>query len=176
MIKGKTVFLRAMEPEDIDILYTYENDPEVWHVSNTYIPFSKHFLSQFIATSGNDLFVDKQLRLMIVLQKSKKCIGTLDFFEFDPMHLRAGIGILIEKSHREQGIATEAVQLAAEYAFNNLNLHQLFVHITDDNPASIRLFEKTGFEKTGIKKDWLCIMNNWKDVFFMQLLNKPNRK
>lgn len=172
MIKGKTIFLRAMEPEDIDILYRYENDPEVWHVSNTYIPFSRHFLSRFIESSQNDIFVDKQLRLMIIQNKTNRCIGTLDFFDFDPMHLRAGIGILIEQSHRGKGFAYEAVMLSADYAFNFLNLHQLFVHVTDDNSKSIKLFEKAGFLRTGIKKDWLCIMNTWKDVYFMQLLNR----
>jgi len=171
MIRGEKIFLRAMEPEDIDMLYDFENDPEVWHVSNTYIPFSKHFLTQFIFNSCNDLFVDKQLRLMIILNKGEQCVGTLDFFDFDPMHMRAGIGILVEKSSRGKGIATEAIRLASEYAFNFLNLHQLFIHVTQDNPSSINVFEKSGFIRTGIKKDWLCIKNSWKDVLFMQLIN-----
>ena len=72
MINSKSIVLRAMEPEDIDKLYLWENDPEVWIVSNTYIPFSKHFLSQFIINSQNDLFIDKQLRLMIMLKKEDR--------------------------------------------------------------------------------------------------------
>lgn len=171
MISGKKIYLRAMEPEDIDKLYGFENDPDIWHVSNTYIPFSKHFLSRFIENSSNDLFIDKQLRLMIIESQHNQCIGTLDFFDFDPMHHRAGIGILIEKSEREKGFASEAVELSIQYAFSFLSMHQLYVHVTNDNPASIRLFEKSGFVKTGSKKDWLLIDNTWKDVHFMQLIN-----
>jgi diamine N-acetyltransferase len=171
MIRGKNIYLRAMEPQDVDLLYKWENDPHIWHVSNTYIPFSKHFLISFINNSGNDLFADKQLRLMIVNSKINNVSGTLDFFEFDPMHRRAGIGILIDEKYRNRGYASEAVELAVRYAFTFLNMHQLFVHVTSDNPHSIKLFTKAGFQETGVKRDWLLVENKWKDVHFLQLMN-----
>jgi diamine N-acetyltransferase len=171
MIQGKKIFLRAMEPNDVDQLYLWENDPEIWHVSNTYIPFSRHFLSSFIANSGNDIFTDKQLRLIIMDNENHLISGTLDFFEFDPMHRRAGLGILIDEKYRNRGYATEAVELAVRYAFRFLNMHQLFVHITSDNPLSIKLFKKAGFLETGVKKEWLLVENKWKDVHFLQLIN-----
>ena len=175
MINSKSIVLRAMEPEDIDKLYLWENDPEVWIVSNTYIPFSKHFLSQFIINSQNDLFIDKQLRLMIMLKKDETCIGTLDFFEFDPMHKRAGLGILVDKEHRNKGIASEAISLAIQYAFDHLNLHQLFCHITEDNDISAKVFFNAGFEQTGIKKDWILTSTGAKNVLFLQYINNGNK-
>jgi diamine N-acetyltransferase len=174
MIKGQKIYLRAMEPDDISRLYIWENDPEIWHVSNTYIPFSRHYLNRFIETSGNDLFADKQLRLMICSKDSNEAIGTLDFFEFDPMHRRAGVGILVAPEHRENGVAAEALQLAVDYVFEVLNLHQVFAHVTSDNFPSLHLFQKAGFEITGEKKHWLMIRNSWKNVVFLQLINQKN--
>jgi len=176
MIQGKNISLRAMEPDDVDILFDWENDPLIWQVSNTYIPFSKHFLQQFIANSNNDLFADRQLRLMIVSRKSKTCIGTLDFFEFDPMHRRVGLGILVSEKYRKNGFASEAVLIASQYAFEILNIHQIFVHVTTDNPASIKLFSNSGFVQTGIKKDWILSNNVWKDVCFMQHIHNNNKR
>jgi len=162
MIKGEKIYLRAMEPEDMDAMYVWENDPEVWHVSNTYIPFSRHFLKQFISNSNNDIFTDKQLRLMIILNENE---------EFDAMHRRAGTGILIDKQHRQQGYAIEALELSKKYAFNTLNLHQLFAHITMDNEPSLNIFQKAGFKISGTKNDWLISGNTWKHVYFLQLIS-----
>ncbi len=170
MIRGKQIFLRAMEPEDVDQLYLWENDPEIWKVSNTYIPFSTNYLHEFINSSHNDLFIDRQLRLMICLSKEKTCIGTLDFFEFDPLHRRAGLGILVDRNYRNKGIASEAIGLATGYAFDFLNLHQLFCHVTIDNANSSKAFIKAGFEQTGLKKDWILTSEGPKNVLFFQLI------
>ena len=48
--------LRALEPEDIDILYRWENDPKVWKVSGTVAPFSKYILRRFIEDQKYDIY------------------------------------------------------------------------------------------------------------------------
>ena len=63
---GMQVHLRAMEPEDLEVLYQMENDPSTWDVSNFSVPYSKYVLKQYIENSQCDMFADKQLRLMIV--------------------------------------------------------------------------------------------------------------
>jgi len=170
MIKGENIYLRAMELSDIDVIYDWENDTDVWHVSNTYMPFSKYFLNEFISKSNNDLYTDKQLRLIIVKNIDLQRIGTIDLFDFDPMHKRAGLGILIDKNNRGNNYAKEAIKLAKKYAFEFLNLHQLYCNI-EDNDISIKLFCNANFVITGKKRDWLLINNEWKNVVFLQLIN-----
>lgn len=171
MISGNQIYFRAMEPEDADLLYAWENDTEVWRVSSTVIPYSKHYLKEFISRSNNNIFSDGQVRLMIMLKETNICVGTLDLFEHDPINLRAGIGILIDRNYRNAGIASEAVQIAINYAFSILNMHQLFCHVVEDNLASIKLFQKSGFTITGTKKHWVIEDRVWKDTLFMQLIN-----
>lgn len=58
------VTLRAIEPEDLDILYRIENDREVWNVSATNVPYSKYMLHDYIANATGDIYTDKQVRMM----------------------------------------------------------------------------------------------------------------
>jgi diamine N-acetyltransferase len=168
------IVLRAPEPKDTDLLYQWENDPEIWKVSNTIAPFSKHILEQYIETAHLDIYQVKQLRLMIDAKDADqiKTVGTIDLFDFDPFHLRAGVGILIGyKQDRHKGLASLALRKFISYGFDILQLHQLFCNITISNEESIRLFISCGFEITGRKKDWIKTLDGFEDELILQLLN-----
>ncbi|MCB0805499.1 MAG: GNAT family N-acetyltransferase [Bacteroidales bacterium] len=170
MIRGKNIELRAVEPTDVDLLYAWENDESLWHLSNTLTPFSRFDIEQYVLNAGQDIFAAKQLRLMIVI--SDKAIGSIDLFDFEPAHKRAGVGIMVVKNERNKGYASEALHVLVEYCFNVLHLHQLFCNISADNQASISLFSKEGFEIIGLKKEWLLIRNKWVDEYILQLINR----
>lgn len=162
--------LRPLEPEDLEILYQWENDPAIWQVSNTLTPFSRYILKQYIAESHRDIFETKQLRL-IIEDLSGNVVGAIDLFDFDPFHQRAGIGILIyNKENQSQGLATDALQLMNQYATKVLDMHQLYANITTDNEASIHLFKKVGFQLAGTKKDWIKTASGWLDEVLYQIL------
>lgn len=167
-LKGQHIQLRAIEPSDIDVLYQWENDAETWMVSNTQSPFSRFVLEQYITSSHQDIYSVKQLRL-IICNEENKAIGSIDLFDFDPNHLRAGVGILIaEKADRKKGYASEALCLLMDYCFSVLNLHQLYCNITIDNEPSILLFQKHGFQITGMKKQWVRDGESFKDELLLQ--------
>jgi len=167
---GKVRF-RALEPEDIDLLYEWENDAEIWEVSNTLEPFSKYILAKYIKESQRDIYESKQVRMIIETLESQ-AIGAIDLFDFDPFHFRAGVGILIhDEKDRKLGYATDALQLLCTYAANYLRLHQLYANISEENTASIQLFTGNGFELCGTKKDWRNTANGWKaELMFQKIL------
>lgn len=169
-MRGKTINLRAIEPADIDILYKWENDTSIWYLSNTIEPFSKFILEQYILSSNQDIYSKKQLRLMIDINESKKTIGSIDLFDFDPKNKRAGIGILINKNERGKGYASEALELLINYSFHTLDLHQLYCNISADNNVSLKLFHNFGFEIIGLKKQWNFINDKWMDEYMLQLI------
>lgn len=167
-LQGQHILLRALEPGDIEALYQWENDTDNWKVSSTQTPFSRFVLEQFIASAHQDIYSVKQLRLVICTNENKP-VGCIDLFDFEPNHLRAGIGVLIaEKSERRKGYASEALELLMEYCFISLNLHQLYCNITTDNEASVLLFQKHGFQITGIKKQWIREGDSFKDELLLQ--------
>jgi diamine N-acetyltransferase len=166
-----TIRFRALEPEDINLLYLWENNEDIWEVSNTYEPFSKYVLAQYIKESQRDIYETKQVRMIIETLKGK-AVGAIDLFDFDPFHFRAGVGILIHDiKDRKLGYATDALQLLCTYAVNHLRLHQLYANISVNNLVSIQLFKKNGFELTGTKKDWRRTLDGWKsELFFQRIL------
>ncbi len=162
------ITLRPLEPGDMDLLYTWENDIEIWEVSNTKTPFSKHILAQYLIEAAKDIYETKQLRLIIQNENSEP-VGAVDLFDFEPYHQRAGVGILIHKKEdRNMGYATDALTALSNYALEVLGMKQLFANITEDNTSSIHLFEKAGFKQTGLKKDWVKTFSGWKDELFFQ--------
>ncbi len=172
-MKQIKIKLRAIEPSDIDLIYSWENNPEVWDVSNTLIPFSRHTLEQYILSTQNlDIYIGRQLRLMVDAYEndSPKTVGSIDLFDFDPAHLRAGVGILIDGKERQKGYATEALKELIVYASSILHLHQLYCNILSSNHFSLKIFQSLGFSIIGLKKEWLKLNNSWQDEYMLQLL------
>lgn len=177
-LRNKVLILRGLEPEDLDFLYSCENNPEVWHLSNTLAPYSKFVLKQYLENSHHDIYTNKQLRLIIAKTETpEKAIGAIDLFDFDPFHQRAGIGILIHNvEERGKGYAEIALNLLIDYSFNYLKLHQLFCHIATDNLVSIKLFAKCGFTHCGTRKEWLNQSNGWLDELMYQKVNPGTKR
>jgi diamine N-acetyltransferase len=171
ILENKTISLRAPEPEDLDLLYIWENEPSTWQVSGTLTPFSKYVLKQYLEHAGKDIYEAKQLRMMIQLKSKHRPVGAVDLFDFDPHHQRAGIGILIaEPSDRRHGYAREALDTLITYCFKVLHLHQLYCNIAAGNQASIELFSAAGFEESGRKRDWLYRGSGFEDELLFQKL------
>jgi diamine N-acetyltransferase len=172
MLEGKNLMLRALEPADIDFLFKWENDEKLWHLSNTIAPFSRFVLEQYVLNSHQDIYTNKQLRLMIDLKnvEGNNPIGSIDLFDFDPINKRAGIGVLIAEENRNRGYASEALDLLIDYCFTNLQLHQVYCNISSDNEASLQLFKKQKFDLIGIKKEWILVNDNWVDEYLFQLI------
>jgi diamine N-acetyltransferase len=171
-LKGKNIYLRALEPEDLDFIHTIENDESLWELSNTITPYSKFLIKQYLEHSHKDIFEVKQLRL-VISSYSDKPLGMIDLFDFDFKNGRAGVGILVKESiDRKLGYGSEALQLLINYSFTHLGLHQLYCNISEENEASINLFSSKGFHKIGLKKDWNYVNGNFKNEYLFQLLNK----
>lgn len=180
ILEEKDIKLRAIEPPDAELIYQWENDSSVWHAGNTIQPFSRRIIEQYVRNATMDLFQQKQLRLMIDLKNGEgrpfRTIGSIDLFEIDSLHQRAGVGILIHKKEdRNRGYAHQALKVLINYAFKVLFLHQLYCHIDCDNEPSLRLFKNNGFRITGTKIDWVRTEREWKDELLLQLIN-PNHQ
>lgn len=168
ILENEKVRLRALEPEDLDLLYEWENNTTVWESGSTIAPFSKKILKDYIDNSHLDIYEAKQLRLMIDERSSGKTIGAIDLYDFDARNRRAGIGIYVVEEFQRKGYALNALQVLLTYCSSMLLMHQLYVEVQVDNKASLSLFQKAGFSIVGAKKDWLIRKNGFVDVILMQ--------
>ena len=150
----KQIKLRAIEPEDLDLLYHIENDVELWNVGTSNVPYSRYLLHDYVANAKNDIYTDRQVRMMVENEEGK-VVGVVDLVSFDPANRRAEVGIIIMNDYRRQGYAIAVIDAIKDYALRILHLHQLYAYVDCDNNASMRLFEKTGFCESVKIKDWL---------------------
>lgn len=167
-LEGELTRLRALEAEDVDLLYVWENDPAVWGVSGTLAPFSRHTLRRFLDEQRFDLYAARQLRL-VVETLDGRAVGLVDLFEFEPVDLRAGIGTLIHGAgDRGRGFASDALDVLCRYARQVLGLHQLWCSVAPDNAASLTLFRRAGFVECGRKREWRRTPDGWADELLLQ--------
>ena len=168
MIKGEKIILRACEPEDLDLLYHWENDTTMWNVTNTYIPFTRATLRKYL-DSIQDIYTDKQLRLII--HDTEKPVGMIDLFEYEPHHGRAGIGILIaDAKDRGKGLANDAIVTLKRYCKDVLGMRLLFCNVLESNAASRQLFEKCNFGQVGVKPQWHRSADRYENEIMYQIL------
>lgn len=160
------VSLRAMEPEDLDLLYTIENNEELWQVGVTNVPYSRYLLHDYIAQTSGDIYTDGQVRLII--EVDGKPVGLADLTDFSPKHRRAEIGIIILAQCRRRGYAHEAITLMKHYAATELHLHQLYAIVDENNSAALELFTGLQFTRNARLQDWLCSPNGYEDAVVMQ--------
>ena len=166
-ISDDRLTLRIAEPEDAQQTYRWENDRNLWRVSETSCPTSLFQIEQFLLGNG-DLLANRQLRLMILLQGQASPIGSIDLFDYDPINSRIGLGILIEDEYRRQGFATQAIRLCMTYLFENLLVHQIHCMVDETNVESQQLFERLGFQRCGRRKDWIKTPEGYIDVITYQ--------
>ncbi|MDD3107666.1 MAG: GNAT family N-acetyltransferase [Alistipes sp.] len=172
LMESELIRLRALEPEDVGVLYKWENDTEIWKVSNTIAPFSKHTLQRFIEEQQRDIYETRQLRLIIESKQTGLPVGAIDLFDLDPYNCRAGVGILIyDQCDQGQGYASHAVSILIGYCFRVLNINQLYCNIPSHNIRSLALFKSKGFTIIGLKKEWTRTTSDWQDEYMLQLLN-----
>jgi Acetyltransferases, including N-acetylases of ribosomal proteins len=164
--------LRALEPEDLDVLYKWENDSSLWQNGSTLTPYSKFALRDYLENSLQDIFQTRQLRLIVEEKKTGNAIGTIDMYDYDPLDQRAGVGILLDEAYRNQGYGTETLQLIENYAFRFLMLKQLYAYAPLSNVPSVKLFEKCRYERSGTLRSWIKTPSGFGDVYFMQLINQ----
>jgi diamine N-acetyltransferase len=166
MSESPVVTLRAMEPEDLDLLYQIENDKNLWGVGATNVPYSRYVLHDYVANSSGDIYTDKQVRLMVDCQQ--QTIGIVDLINFSPKHCRAEVGMVLMPSYRGKGLGEMILQELAQYAKTVLHLHQLYAVIGVDNAPAIHLFEKIGYSAGRVLTDWLFDGTHYQDAVLMQ--------
>ena len=169
MTNSPEIRLRAIEPEDLDLLYKIENDTTLWNVGITNVPYSRYTLHNYIATASNDIYVDRQVRMMVENQKGE-VVGIVDIVNFDPSNSRAEVGLIILNAFRRQGYGNSVLKTISVYALQTLHLHQLYAYVDTRNEASLKLFGRQGYQSAGTISDWLYDGCEYHDVALMQLV------
>lgn len=167
ILEAENIRLRAPEPEDLELLYRWENDSRFWIAGNTRVPYSRFQLKQYIANMSFDIYETKQLRLMMVDKKTNQAVGTVDLFDFDIHHSRIALGLFVAPEFQGKGYASQSLKLIEDYVFNFLKVNQLYVQIAETNLSSRKLFEER-YELNGFLKNWIKTPDGFDNILTYQ--------
>ena len=150
------IYVRALEPTDLEFLYKYENSFSVMQWGGQKNLYSRYDFKRFIEDSHQDITITNQKRFIVALKSDDRAIGTVDLYDYCTDNQRVCIGLIFyEESDRNMGYGKEVIRFAKQFCFQQLSIHQLYVEIEADNINSIKMFESCGFKYCGTKKDWI---------------------
>lgn len=159
--------LRALEPEDLNMVYEIENDPSMWEVGNPAAPYSKYALRQYLAEEPTDIIIRGSLRLVIETDEGKG-VGLMDILNYSPTDRSAEIGIAIRKECRGCGLGLQALARVEAYCRDILNLCQLYARVGAGNHASKKLFKDAGFETVATLPRWHYVRGSYEDIIYVR--------
>lgn len=167
---GKKIYLRAVEPGDEVIIAASENHPDARSALYIALPTSNEIQLTRLKQKSQD---HSTIYLMICSVETGKPIGCTAFVRIDWVGRMATFYIAIaEKENWSKGYGKEATNLMVDYAFEQLNMNRIQLHVSAENPRAVRVYEKTGFIKEGTLRQAMFYDNHYIDFYLMALIKE----
>ncbi len=158
--------LRELEREDIKKINEWRNDPEL--IACLGAPY--RFINEDVDSAWYEKYMhsrNNSVRCVIVnSENDEEIVGLISLLDINYINRSAELHIMIGGAqNRGKGIGTFAVESMVEHAFNNLNLRRIELGVLENNVPAIKLYEKTGFIREGIKRK-----SNYKNGEYISLI------
>ena len=147
--QGKQIRLRAIEPSDAEHFVRWNLDSErARHLDFVWPPTSEASVRAWVEEQSKQKLENDVFHWLIENQEGAP-VGSISTHDCNPRYGTFSYGIDIPPEYQRQGYASEAIQLVLKYYFEELRYQKVTVGIHANNPASIRLHEKLGFQHEG---------------------------
>ncbi|MBU6288049.1 MAG: GNAT family N-acetyltransferase [Chloroflexi bacterium] len=97
-------------------------------------------------------------------------IGLVSLWDRSVPHDAAELSIWLGSQHRDRGLGTEALRLSLRYAFDDLELHKVYLRVLDYNLRARRAYEKCGFVVEGYLREEMRVNGTWHTLIYMGVL------
>jgi len=168
MRRGSLIALTPFEPKDSPLLFRWINEREQVLLNSLYRPVHQG--------AHDSWFEDIQRRANVAifairLATDGRLIGTCQLHDIHPVHRTAELQIRIgDVTQRGAGKGTEAVRLLLDFAFSDLNLNRIYLHVFEENSAALRSYEKAGFVREGVLRQAAYVDGQYRNLVLMSLL------
>ena len=169
-IVGEKIVLREFRPEDISGIRAWATDPEVTrYLSSRYMApqtweQSEDFLRSVLHGDAGGV------NLVIAEKQSLKYLGQCNLLMIDHQSQKATLAIVLPQEHQGMGFGREAISLLLRFAFDEMNLRRVSLHVIEDNPKAIALYERCGFVHEGRLRGDQYQHGRFKDILVMGIL------
>jgi len=167
-LDGEKIFLRPLGRDDAELIVPWVNDQEVTRTLLLHRPVNLESEEEFLAKVTRS---ETDVIFGIVEKTSDRLIGVVGLPRIDYRNRHSSFGIFIgDKTKWGKGYGTEATFLSVQYAFGTLNLNRVWLHVSADNRAGIRAYEKVGFRREGLLRQHLYRDGRYLDIITMAVL------
>ena len=159
------VWLRAVEPEDLGLLYDIENDVSLWCVGGDPTPYSRYALHQYIASQPQTIHQTGQQRFVVVETATGVSVGFVDLVNYSPTDGRAEVSIVLLPRWRHCGLGSAALCALERYATSYLHIRLLYALVSKEhNIIAQKLFRSLGYMPTAVLPEWHFNGDSYEDV------------
>jgi RimJ/RimL family protein N-acetyltransferase len=164
---NEPVYLRALEPSDLDRCFSWHNDRSLYEA----LGGSFHFVSKQAVKSWierKSAYTENEINLAICLAATDEHVGNIYLHEVDWVVRRARLEVFIGiQSQRSKGYGQSAVRQVLSYAFDDLGLRKVYLDVLTDNDQAIHIYEKLGFTAEGTLRGHVFKRGEWRDLILM---------
>jgi len=158
----ESLILRPLEREDLRFVHELDNNETVMHYW-----FEEPYEAFVELADLYDRHIHDQSERRFIAEVDGERVGLVELVEINHIHRRAEFQIIIAPAHQGKGHATQATQLAMDYAFTVLNLYKLYLIVDCDNERAIRVYRKLGFSEEGRLRHEFFVGGEYRDVLRM---------
>ncbi len=171
MIPGEKTTLRAMEKRDIELLRNLRNHPDMrrWHCSHMLVSDIEQ--EEWYERSGTD----QRNKIFMVDDLNGNTVGYVQLRNIDYKNRSVEIGIHLGPEAQGRGYGRDAFLLLMRFAFNEMNMHRVYLQVFDFNDRAIKLYEKLGFREEGRFRDVIFQEGRYYDIVQMSILESEFR-
>lgn len=167
MLKGKKIYLRPIQKNDINHLNKWKNDEEVYkYLGGGFMPTSidqqEQWLESLMDTSGNN-------KRFIICDYDNFPIGMVGLYCINWIHRTCEIGIYIgSKEAKGKGYGKEACLLIEKFANEYVNIRKIKLNVVSDNKVAINLWKSLGYNKIGEYTKERYIKGSYRNLTIME--------
>lgn len=162
---GKKVRLRPIEPEDVAMLQRWINESPARRWLLARMPFSNEAEKQWAARVS----VDPNTPTFVIQTLHGKDIGTIGLI-VDRHRALFGISIF-DQRYWGRGYGTDATITLIDGAFRTRPLQRIELLVVPDNKRAIRAYERAGFVKEGVLREYEYRDGGYHDIMLMSILH-----
>lgn len=171
ILRTDRLIIRDLNYDDLDFIHLIHSQPEVQKYATLDIPESldesKDYLGKYIGHPT----LRKEYGFCISLSDQEP-IGLIGLSNGLSKFKTAELWFKLHPKYWGKGYITEAALLVLKFGFGRLLLHRIEAGVATENIASIKVLEKIGMQKEGIRRKILPIRGEWKDNFHYAVLEE----
>ena len=178
MIAGEVVGLRAIEPEDLDLLVAWRNTPSL----RQYFREHRELTRRDQEAWYQRIIADPGTVMLAIVDRSAECaplVGATGLCCIDWVRRSAELSLYIGQDalYVDDRLAPDALTVLVDYAFEELGLHRVWTEVYSFDERKARLYEGFGFRLEGRHRDQHFAGGRWYDSLYFSLLEgeQPSR-